>query len=315
VTHGDGLSPWWETPGPGSRAYRSPPPPRQRSTRPAILGLVALLSLLLLTRAFRSIILAVKALALNVLSVGASYGALVLIWQYGYGSRAIWGIPATGVIVDSVPLMVFAFQFGLSMDYEVFIVCRIREGYDAGLSTDDATVEGIARTGRLVTSAALILFLAFAAPDLLHQLAHRCRSAPSYTATGVVNSGRPSGPVDPPTRTIRIPAAYHDPGALSRGGSRYLSAAAAARGCRQTFQWCRHVSEARRQRRANALTMRAAALPVGNVVALLPGSAFRVASIRVGPRAQPRRAKNPPRGELTCGSLCKGLAVMGSRER
>ena len=130
---------------------------------PAILGLVALLSLLLLTRAFRSVILAVKALALNVLSVGASYGALVLIWQYGYGSRAIWGIPATGVIVDSVPLMVFAFQFGLSMDYEIFIVSRIREGYDAGLSTADATVEGIARTGRLITSAALILFLAFAA--------------------------------------------------------------------------------------------------------------------------------------------------------
>jgi len=99
----------------------------------------------------------------NVLSVGASYGALVLIWQYGYGSRAVWGIPATGVIVDFVPLMVFAFQFGLSMDYEVFIVSRIREAHDTGLSTDDATVEGTARTGRLVTSAALILFLAFAA--------------------------------------------------------------------------------------------------------------------------------------------------------
>ena len=130
---------------------------------PAILGLVAVLSLLLLTRAFRSVVLAVKALALNVLSVGASYGALVLIWQYGYGSKAIWGIPATGVIVDFVPLMVFAFQFGLSMDYEVFIVSRIREAHDAGLPTDDATVQGIARTGRLVTSAALILFLAFAA--------------------------------------------------------------------------------------------------------------------------------------------------------
>jgi len=130
---------------------------------PVILGLVAVFTLLLLTRVFRSVILPVKALVLNVLSVGASYGALVLIWQYGYGSRAIWGIPATGVIVDFVPLMVFAFQFGLSMDYEVFIVSRIREAHDTGLSTDDATVEGTARTGRLVTSAALILFLAFAA--------------------------------------------------------------------------------------------------------------------------------------------------------
>ncbi|HUA29787.1 MAG TPA: MMPL family transporter [Streptosporangiaceae bacterium] len=130
---------------------------------PAILGLVAALSLLLLMRAFRSVVLPVKALVLNVLSIGASYGALVLIWQYGYGSKAIWGIPATGVIVEFVPLLVFAFQFGLSMDYEVFIVSRIREEYDTGLSTDNAAVAGIARTGRLVTSAALILFLAFAA--------------------------------------------------------------------------------------------------------------------------------------------------------
>jgi putative drug exporter of the RND superfamily len=130
---------------------------------PAILALVAALSLLLLMRAFRSVVLPVKALVLNVLSVGASYGALVLIWQYGYGSRVIWGIPGTGVIVDFVPLLVFAFQFGLSMDYQVFIVSRIREEHDTGLSTDDAVTKGMARTGRLVTSAALILFLAFAA--------------------------------------------------------------------------------------------------------------------------------------------------------
>jgi len=130
---------------------------------PAIVALVAALSLLLLTRAFRSVVLAVKALALNALSVGASYGALVLIWQYGYGSRAIWGIPATGATVEFVPLMVFAFQFGLSMDYEVFIVSRIREEHDAGLSTGNAAIAGIARTSGLVTNAALILFLAFAA--------------------------------------------------------------------------------------------------------------------------------------------------------
>jgi len=130
---------------------------------PAILVLVAALSLLLLVYAFRSVVLPVQALVLNVLSVGASYGALVLIWQYGYGSTAIWDIPATGVIVDFVPLMVFAFQFGLSMDYEVFIVSRIREEHDTEPATGNAVVQGIARTGRLVTSAALILFLAFAA--------------------------------------------------------------------------------------------------------------------------------------------------------
>jgi putative drug exporter of the RND superfamily len=130
---------------------------------PFIVALVALLSLLALARAFRSVVLPLKAVALNVLSVGAAYGAMVLIWQYGYGSQAVWGIPATGVVVDFVPLMVFAFLFGLSMDYEVFILSRIKEAHDAGKSTDDAIVDGLGHTGRLVTSAAIILFLAFAA--------------------------------------------------------------------------------------------------------------------------------------------------------
>jgi RND superfamily putative drug exporter len=87
----------------------------------------------------------------------------VLIWQDGYGSHAIWGIPATGVVTDFVPLLVFAFLFGVSMDYEVFIVARVKEAHDAGRSTDEAIVEGLGHTGRLVTSAAIILFLAFAA--------------------------------------------------------------------------------------------------------------------------------------------------------
>jgi RND superfamily putative drug exporter len=130
---------------------------------PFIVALVALLSLLALARAFRSVVLPLKAVVLNVLSVGAAYGALVLIWQHGYGSRALWGIPATDVVVDFVPLMVFAFLFGLSMDYEVFILSRIKEAHDAGKSTDDAVVDGLGHTGRLVTSAAIILFLAFAA--------------------------------------------------------------------------------------------------------------------------------------------------------
>jgi RND superfamily putative drug exporter len=130
---------------------------------PFIVALVALLSLVALARAFRSIVLPIKAVVVNVLSVGAAYGALVLIWQRGYGSRALWGIPATGVVVDFVPLMVFAFLFGLSMDYEVFILSRIKEAHDAGKSTDAAVVDGLGHTGRLVTSAAIILFLAFAA--------------------------------------------------------------------------------------------------------------------------------------------------------
>lgn len=130
---------------------------------PLIVAIVALIGLLALMRAFRSVVLPIKAVVLNLLSVGAAYGALVLIWQHGYGSRAIWGLPATGVVVDFVPLLVFAFLFGLSMDYEVFIVSRIKEAHDAGRSTNDAIVEGLGHTGRLVTSAAIILFLAFAA--------------------------------------------------------------------------------------------------------------------------------------------------------
>ena len=100
---------------------------------------------------------------LNLISLAATLGVMVLFWQDGHGSNAIFGIAATGAVTFWIPLMVFAFLFGLSMDYEVFILSRIREEYDAGRSTNAAVIEGIGRTGRLVTSAALILFLAFAA--------------------------------------------------------------------------------------------------------------------------------------------------------
>jgi RND superfamily putative drug exporter len=130
---------------------------------PLMLGILALLTFVLLARAFRSIVLPIKAVLLNLLSLAAVYGSLVLIWQKGYLSHAIWGIPATGAITGWVPLMVFAFLYGLSMDYEVFILSRMREEYDATGSTRKAVVTGIGRTGRLVTSAALILFLAMAA--------------------------------------------------------------------------------------------------------------------------------------------------------
>lgn len=136
---------------------------------PLMFGLIALLMFVLLARAFRSILLALKAVVLNIVSLAATFGILTWFWQDGHGSSAIFGIPATGAITFWVPLMVFAFLFGLSMDYEVFILTRVREEYDRTETTNDAVVEGIGRTGRLVTSAALILFLAFAsltsAPD------------------------------------------------------------------------------------------------------------------------------------------------------
>ena len=128
---------------------------------PLMLVLIAVITFVLLARAFRSLLLPLKAVLLNVISVGAAWGVLDLVWQHGHGSSLIWGISATGSVTAWIPLMVFAFLFGLSMDYEVFILARMREEYDATGSTDMAVVRGIGRTGRLVTSAALILFLAF----------------------------------------------------------------------------------------------------------------------------------------------------------
>jgi RND superfamily putative drug exporter len=130
---------------------------------PLMIALIAITTFILLARAFRSLLLPAKAILLNILSVAAAWGVLVLVWQHGYGSEAIWGIQATGSVPSWIPLMVFAFLFGLSMDYEVFILARMREEYDRTGSTEQAVITGIGRTGRLVTSAALILFLTFVA--------------------------------------------------------------------------------------------------------------------------------------------------------
>jgi len=126
-------------------------------------ALIAITTFVLLARAFRSLLLPAKAILLNVLSIAAACGVMTLVWQNGHGSEAIWDIQATGSISSWIPLMVFAFLFGLSMDYEVFILSRMREEYDNTGDTHAAVVRGIGRTGRLVTSAALILFLAFVA--------------------------------------------------------------------------------------------------------------------------------------------------------
>jgi putative drug exporter of the RND superfamily len=130
---------------------------------PLLLAVLAASTIILLALAFRSLLLPLKAVVLNLASVGATYGVVVLVWQHGYGSHAIWGVPATGAITNWVPLIAFAFLYGLSMDYEVFILTRVREERDRSGSTETGIIEGIGRTGRLVTGAALILFFAFAA--------------------------------------------------------------------------------------------------------------------------------------------------------
>jgi RND superfamily putative drug exporter len=130
---------------------------------PYSLGIIALVTFVLLVRTFRSILLPLKAVALNVISVAATFGAMVLFWQEGFGSEQVFGISETGAVTFWLPVLIFAFLFGLSMDYEVFILARMREEYDKVGDTNLAVVNGLARTGRLVTGAALILFMAFLA--------------------------------------------------------------------------------------------------------------------------------------------------------
>jgi putative drug exporter of the RND superfamily len=127
---------------------------------PYVLALVLILTLILLARAFRSIVLALKAVLLNVVSLAAAFGIVVFVFQQGHGS-SLWNIEATQSITAYIPLMIFAFLYGLSMDYEVFMLSRMREAYDETGSTDKAIELGLARTGKLVTSGALILMFAF----------------------------------------------------------------------------------------------------------------------------------------------------------
>jgi RND superfamily putative drug exporter len=131
------------------------------SNFPYVLAFVILLTFVLLTRAFRSIVLPLKAVLLNLVSLAAAYGVIVFVFQQGHGSEAIWGVPATQAIITWIPLMIFAFLFGLSMDYEVFMLSRMREAYDETGDTTHAIALGLARTGKLVTSAALVLMFAF----------------------------------------------------------------------------------------------------------------------------------------------------------
>jgi RND superfamily putative drug exporter len=134
-----------------------------RDRFPSLVALVVGGTLLALLCGFRSIFAALKAIALNLFSVAASFGALVLVFQDGHGCRLL-GVPqGTGSIFPLVPIVTFAIVFGLSMDYEVFLVARVLEARRSGLSETDAIPEGMARTAGLITSAAAIMIVVFAA--------------------------------------------------------------------------------------------------------------------------------------------------------
>jgi RND superfamily putative drug exporter len=126
---------------------------------PWLVVLVLLATFVLLMRAFRSVVLPLKAIILNLLSIGAAYGLLVVVFKWGAGEWA--GLIAYDQIEGWIPVFLFAVVFGLSMDYEVFLVSRMREEWDRGAGNEDAVVLGLTKTGRLVTAAGLIMFAAF----------------------------------------------------------------------------------------------------------------------------------------------------------
>ena len=119
-----------------------------------------LLTYVLLVRAFRSLLLPLKAVVLNLLSVGASYGMLVVVFKWGVGEDLL-GLYQFGQVEGWIPIFLFAMLFGLSMDYEVFIVTRIREAWDDGRDNATAVAYGLERTGRIITAAAIIMCAAF----------------------------------------------------------------------------------------------------------------------------------------------------------
>jgi uncharacterized membrane protein YdfJ with MMPL/SSD domain len=131
-----------------------------KSVAPLVFGFVLLLAFGLLLVAFRSIVIAVKAILLNLLSVAAAYGVLVLVFQHGWG-KGLLGFESTAGIDAFLPIFLFVILFGLSMDYHVFILSRIREAYDRGMNTEEAVAHGIKTTAGVVTSAAIVMVCVF----------------------------------------------------------------------------------------------------------------------------------------------------------
>jgi uncharacterized membrane protein YdfJ with MMPL/SSD domain len=129
-------------------------------TAPLVFGFVLLFAFLVMLLSFRSIAIALKSIVLNLLSVGAAYGVLVATFQWGWG-EGLLDFQSNGGIAPWLPMFMFVILFGLSMDYHVFIISRIKEGFDRGLSTDEAVHHGIKRTAGVVTSASLVMVLVF----------------------------------------------------------------------------------------------------------------------------------------------------------
>jgi uncharacterized membrane protein YdfJ with MMPL/SSD domain len=131
-----------------------------RSTAPFVFAFVLAFAFILMLISFRSIVIAVKAIILNLLSVAAAYGVLVLVFQHSW-AKGLLGFDYTGGVMAFLPVFLFVILFGLSMDYHVFILSRIREAYDRGMKTEDAVAHGIKTTAGVVTSAAIVMVFVF----------------------------------------------------------------------------------------------------------------------------------------------------------
>jgi uncharacterized membrane protein YdfJ with MMPL/SSD domain len=131
-----------------------------KSSAPRVFAFVLAFAFLLLLVSFRSIVIPIKAIVMNLLSVGAAYGLLVAIFQWGWGSNVL-NFQETGGIASWLPMFLFVILFGLSMDYHVFILSRVKEYYDRGMSTEDAVATGIRSTAGVVTSAAVVMVFVF----------------------------------------------------------------------------------------------------------------------------------------------------------
>jgi len=140
-----------------------------KSTLPLVVGFVLVFAFGLMLVAFRSLVVAAKAIVLNLLSVAAAYGVLVIVFQHGF-AKGLLGFSSTAGIDPVVPLLLFVILFGLSMDYHVLVLGRIRETFDAGASMDDAISHGIKRTAGVVTSAAIVMVAVFSIFAVLSML-------------------------------------------------------------------------------------------------------------------------------------------------
>ena len=134
---------------------------QMKTVAPLVFGFVLLFAFVLMLVTFRSLVIAAKTIVLNLLSIGAAYGILVLVFQHGWGKQLL-GFEFTGGIDPFLPILLFVILFGLSMDYHVFVLSRVREGYDNGMSTDEAVAHGIKTTAGVVTSAAIVMVGVFA---------------------------------------------------------------------------------------------------------------------------------------------------------